>query len=205
MSETTSTNMLCPKCGEFQPKAATCGACGVVIARFRDEPGAAQRQADPSAATVPRSSGDSSIPGSDAVSTAAQFVAVALGLVVSIGMYLAVTPKEMGIDEFVEAKKQSFHLRNFRIEGTVAPVPHESYLEAQSSDGRRLSSLKLSAKNATGYVTYDPEMVVRGLNEGDRIRVTGRFERVPYVDGTSQYKQITMALASSIKVIEPGY
>ncbi len=37
MSESNGANMICPKCGQFQEKADTCNACGIVIAKVRGE------------------------------------------------------------------------------------------------------------------------------------------------------------------------
>jgi len=37
MTEPASANMICPKCGQFQARADTCTACGVVIAKLRPE------------------------------------------------------------------------------------------------------------------------------------------------------------------------
>ena len=37
MNEPDIRNMLCPKCGKFQPKAEICIECGVVIAKVRSK------------------------------------------------------------------------------------------------------------------------------------------------------------------------
>ena len=37
MSDSNSTNMICPKCGKFQEKADICIACGIVIAKVINE------------------------------------------------------------------------------------------------------------------------------------------------------------------------
>ena len=44
MSESNSTNMICPKCGQFQEKADICKACGIIIAKVRGEQTITQTQ-----------------------------------------------------------------------------------------------------------------------------------------------------------------
>ena len=204
MSESISTNMLCPKCGVFQPLADICNTCGVVAAKFRDEQNGvdnAVARPGPGNRCPSRGHGAQEL---DRERTTTQFVALAIGIVVCSCGYLLNTPVEMDLYEFVAAKNESFHIRNFQIEGTVVPEPQGNYIRAKTADGQNLASLKLAGNDATGYVTFDPREIQGELNEGDFVQVTGRFERVPYSDGRNQIKKITMAFASSIHVIDPA-
>ena len=205
MSDPISTNMICPKCGAFQQKADTCSDCGVVVAKMRCEPDAEQSNSE---ATAPGFTSSSAILEDDELDgerTKIQVFAIVVGIVICTCGYFVSTPVEMGLEEFVEAKKESFHVRNFKIAGTVAPDRYESIFQTQSSDGRKLASLKLTGNDTTGYVSFDPRTVSQDFDEGDFVEVTGRFQRVPFIDGRSQNKQITMAFASSIKVIDDAH
>ncbi len=202
MSEPVSTNVICPKCGKFQPKTDTCGGCGVIFAKIRDPQ---DNVDDALERTGPRNRCPSRAldsPDLDSERTVTQVIALTIGIVVCSAGYLVNTPVEMDLYEFVAAKNGSFHMRNFLIKGTVAPEPEVSYIRTKSADGRDLASLKLAGNDATGYVTFDPREIKDELNAGDFVQVTGRFDSVPYINGRSQRKQITMAFASSIKVIE---
>ena len=205
MSDPISTNMICPKCGAFQQKADTCNDCGVVVAKMRDEPDTTQNKSNLPVPGFTSSSASLEDDELDGERTKIQVFAIVVGIVVCTCGYFVSTPVEMGLEEFVEAKKESFHVRNFKIAGTVARDPYESIFQAQSSDGRTLSSLKLLRNETSGYVSFDPRTVTQDFNEGDFVEVTGRFQRVPFIDGRSHNKQITMAFASSIKVVESAY
>ncbi len=196
-SDPVATNMICPKCGKMQPKADICATCGVVVAKLRSPPGPSRKQAGKSAGADP---GQAVEREPAALAFLARLIIGTVVGVVAISAYLLFTPVDMQIDEFVTAKKSSFHIRGFRIEGVV--VPHRTSILAQSSDGKELSFLKISGDGTAGYVTFDPDDVARTPLDGDHVRVTGRFERVPYYDGRPVYKTITMAFASSIDVME---
>ena len=205
MSESISTNMLCPKCGAFQPMADICTACGIIFAKIRDlQTGgddALERTGPGNRCPSRRLDGHEL----DRERTMTQVVALAIGIVACSYGYLLNTPVEMDLYEFVAAKNGSIHIRNFLIEGTVAPEPQGSYIRTKSSDGQNLASLKLSGNDTTGYVTFDPREIEQELNAGDFVQVTGRFERVPYYDGRNQMRKITMAFASSIDVIDSAH
>lgn len=196
-SDSVATNMICPKCGKMQPKADICATCGIVVAKLRPPPSPSRKQAGKSAGADPGQAVDRE---PAALPLLARLAIGAVAGVVAIGIYLLFTPQDMQIDEFVTAKKSSFHMRGFRIEGVV--VPHRTYIQAQSSDGKELSSLKITGDGTAGYVTFDPDDVARTPRDGDHVRVTGSFQRVPYYDGRPVYKTMTMAFASSIEVME---
>ena len=205
MSDPISTHMICPKCGAFQQKADTCNDCGVVVAKMRCEPDAEHGKSEDPIPGFTSSSASLEEDELDGERTKNQVFAIVIGIVVCTCGYVVSTPVEMGLEEFVEAKKESFHVRNFKIAGTVARNPYESIFQTQSSDGRTLSSLKLLRNETSGYVSFDPRTVAQDFNEGDFVEVTGRFQRVPYIDGRSQNKQIMMAFASSIEVIDDAH
>ena len=193
-------NMICPKCGKFQPKAENCEACGVIVAKLRKEATPTQTKDEPAdvnpSAAVSPDGVDQTVPELPKV---AKIAIVSILIAVGVGVLVVITPKEMRIDEFVEAKKSSFHLRGFRIEGTVEP--HRSIIQTQSSDGTVLSSLKITGNDTTGYVTYDPSEITEKPKKGDYVTISGSFQSVPYFDGSQKHKKITMALATSIKLI----
>lgn len=192
-------NMICPNCGDFQEMADTCLSCGLVVAKIRSE--------QPASRTVVNESlsdrGETSIAvvrhDSMTLSQPAKFMLAAVAVVILTSLYFLFAPKTMSIDEFVEAKKSSFHARGFRIEGTAER--YESYIITQRSDGKALSSLKISGPGKTGIVTYDPDQLAQVPATGDYVRVTGSFDRVPYYGGPGTFKTMTMALATSITVI----
>lgn len=200
MTESNNSNMICPRCGQFQEKAEVCISCGVVIAKIKGE------QPDtPESSPAPEHEPDQvsdrgtrqkpiklSFPVKIAIATSA--------ILVCTGIYLIMVPKEMTIEEFVAAKKASVNFRDFRIEGTAEPFV--SVIETHSSDGKTLSALKVSEGESTGYVTYDPNQVTELPSKGDYVRVSGRFQKVPYYDFTGKHKTITVALVTSLSIRE---
>jgi len=202
MSDPGSENMICPKCGQFQSKADICSSCGVVVSKLRPRSSDTEREAD-----TPDPGGALQSPKTlPAKAPKLHFVgglaALAIAVAVLIGIFLLFAPKDMGIDELAEAKKSSVHFRGFRVAGKVVSDSYGSFMQVQSSDGRKLPSLKLEGNNSTASVTYDPETIKLDLNKGDSVTVTGSFERIPYYDFSGKYKQMTIAVARSIKVLD---
>lgn len=209
MSESVAENMVCPKCGHFQPKAEACSACGVYVAKLRPEPVAPSTEAEPAAAAAaaggvagaaapaPRSpvEQEEAKPG-----FLAQVAAVAVVVALGVAYYFVAAPKDMSVAEFVEAKKTAPHFRDFRIEGTVEP--YREFLQVSTSSGKKLSSLKIVGDNASGVVSYIPEDITPEPRRGDRVRVTGSFQRIRvYHFGQNKPSSTNIAVASSIEVI----
>jgi hypothetical protein len=118
-----------------------------------------------------------------------------------VGFWYVVSPAEMSLSEFVSAKKSGGSFRSFEIQATVGLDEFPHVVEAQSTDGFRLSSLKLVGDNTMGYVTYDPRVFDVSPKVGDVVSITGRFERVPYYDGPAKPRTFTVASASSISIL----
>lgn len=200
MTETTSTNMICPKCGQFQEKADVCISCGVVIAKIKSEQPDTQ-ESSPTPEHEPDQVSDHGTRQKPIKLSFPVKVAIAVSaILVCTGIYLIMAPKQMTIEEFIAAKKASVNFRDFRIEGKVEPF--KSVIETHSSDGKTLSTLKISRGETTGYVTYDPDRISELPAKGDYVSVTGRFQKVPFYDFSGKYKTTTVALVTSLTIRE---
>lgn len=197
-------NMICPECGQFQETAEVCARCGVVMSKVKrqEAPSRDTEGLQDPAPLARKSTAVASRKRAAALSTPAKVAIAGAFLVIVSAAYPLFTPQTMSIEEFIEVKKDSFHMRGFRIEGIAEPY-RETYLIAQRSDGKELSSMKVTAYDKTGYVTYDPDTLDFVPSKGDRVSVTGDFKRVPYYGlPGSGYRTMTMAYVTSIKLLE---
>ena len=131
-----------------------------------------------------------------------------LGVVILIFVAVTLTkmvqPKEMTMDQFLKAKKVHA-MGGFIIEGVVEEYPgSEGVVQFQASNGKTLSTLRIVADGEFGFVSYFPHQIKQDIGNGDSVRVTGRFETVPYYGyGPGQKnRKMTTATLSSIKLLK---
>lgn len=211
MSEPVSENMICPKCGQFQPRAETCSACGVIVAKLRPQTAAAATGAAPGQSVPVQSAASPEAPAPAApvspegagepsreLPLAGKIAVLGFFLVIMLLGLVAVIPKNMTISEFVEAKESSFHFRDFRIEGVVEP--YRSVVEVTLGD-KRLSSLKISANGTTSYLYFDSDEISPAPKKGNRVRARGNFENIPFYRMPGKLERITVAVATSIEIL----
>ncbi len=201
MSDENSMNMICPKCGQFQSKSDTCSACGVVVAKLQNPPVAGTPTEDPVPAASQPADADI-IDEPQALPGVVRVVIAILAIAIVVGILYTITPREMTVAELVEGKKASFHVRDFKVQARVALDSSDSVVTIQSGDGRNMSSLKIEDGTTVAYVNYDPREISATPRKGDLVRVVGRFDSIPYVDGSRKRSTFYVALASSIKVLE---
>ena len=197
MSENDSMNMICLKCGQFQPKADTCTSCGAVIAKLK-------KPQTPAAEPVPESTGANILGDGKNSNVFVRILGIIAVIAVCAGLLYVMTPREMILSEFVEAKKSGSQLRGFKIQGRVAADSSVSIVAVQSGDGQEMSSLKIEDSTSVAYVTYDSRDINSTLSEGDLVSIVGRFDSTTLVGGSPKPRRFFIALASSIEVLESG-
>jgi hypothetical protein len=184
-------NMLCPRCGHFQVRAAVCAACQVVVAKVR-----APRTPQPARLQLVAAR-----PARRVAGALTRLLHVVLGAALvgsSAALYLVVTPMPLTVAELAAGSGAAYPLREFTVEARVAGHHDPGLLPIATRDGYRLHALELAGGGATAHVSYDPRVVGGEPAVGVRVRVRGAFARVPHFDRKHGLQRSGIPVAASI-------